>query len=116
MEFVYNIVVVTHLIGMAALVGGWIAFVSGAKATSVIVWGARAQLISGIVLVGMLEMGMTDGSPNHAKIGVKLLVAIAVAACAEIAAGKQRKGEAKPALLNAAGGLAILNVLVAALW
>ena len=59
----------------------------------------------------------TTRSPNNAKIGVKLLVAIAVVACAEIAAAKERKGDgARPQLVHAAGALALLNVLVAVLW
>ncbi len=38
-------------------------------------------------------------------------------ACAEIAAAKERKGEgARPQLVNAAGALALLNVLIAVLW
>ena len=44
-------------------------------------------------------------------------MAVAVVACAEIAAAKERKGEgARPQLVNAAGALALLNVLVAVLW
>ena len=54
---------------------------------------------------------------NNTKIGVKLLVAIAVVACAEIAAGKERRGEgARPQLVNAAGALALVNVAIAVLW
>jgi len=54
---------------------------------------------------------------NNTKMAVKLLVAIAVVACAEIAAAKERKGQgARPQLVNAAGALALLNVAVAVLW
>ncbi len=53
---------------------------------------------------------------NNTKIGVKLLVAVAVVACAEIAAAKERKGQSHPQLVNAAGALALLNVAVAVLW
>ena len=38
-------------------------------------------------------------------------------ACAEIAAAKERKGQgARPNLVNAAGALALVNVLIAVLW
>ncbi|NUP27327.1 MAG: hypothetical protein HOQ44_11660, partial [Nocardia sp.] len=48
MDFVYNVVVVTHLLGMAAVVGGYAA---GRPAVNeVMVWGARAQLVTGVVL------------------------------------------------------------------
>lgn len=112
MEIVHLIVVVIHLLGMAAIIGSVLA-VRG-KATAALVWGGRIQLITGILLVGLLEMG--DETVNHMKVGIKLLVAIAVAACAEIAAAKQRKGESKPELVTAAGALAILNTAIAVLW
>ena len=35
MDFVYNLVVVLHLLGMAALVGGWFAFTRGVASTEV---------------------------------------------------------------------------------
>ena len=34
----------------------------------------------------------------------------------EAAAAKERRGEEAPSLRNSAGGLAVLNVLVASLW
>ena len=59
---------------------------------------------------------MGDDPVNHTKVGVKLLVALAVAACAEIAAGRERRGQGRPELVHAAGGLAVLNTMVAVLW
>jgi len=44
------------------------------------------------------------------------LVAIGVAACAEIANAKAKRGDLRPVLVNVAAALTILNVLVAALW
>jgi len=67
MDFVYNLLVALHLLGMAAVVGGWIAVRSGRTVTAPIVWGARAQIVTG-------------------------------------------------PLLDVAGGAAVANVLVAALW
>ena len=113
MEIVEHLLVLAHLLGMAAIIGS-AAFVARGVATPALVWGARAQLITGLLLVGLKEMG--DGGLNHTKIGVKLLIAIAVAACAEIAAAKAKKGDARPQLVTAAGGLAILNAAIAVLW
>ncbi|MGG5260211.1 hypothetical protein [Phycicoccus avicenniae] len=114
MEFVEHVLVLLHLLGMAAIIGSAV-FVARGAATPALVWGARAQLVTGLLLVGILEAG--DDPVNHAKIGVKLVVAVAVAACAEIAAGKARKGEGeRPQLVTAAGALAVLNAAVAVLW
>jgi hypothetical protein len=118
MELVYNLVVVLHLLGMAALVGGWVAFTRGAASTEVMVWGARAQVVTGLVLVGLAEgVGSLDKHVDNSKIGVKLVVALAAAGCIEVARGRARRrgGDAK-GLVQAAGGLGVLNVLVAALW
>ena len=114
MDVLANVLLVLHLLGMAAIVGSAV-FVARGAVTPALVWGARAQLVTGILLVGLLQ---ADDEPvNNAKVGVKLLVAVAVVACAEIAAGKERRGEgARPQLVNAAGALALLNVLVAVLW
>jgi hypothetical protein len=114
MEFVEHAVVLLHLLGMAAIIGSAV-FVARGRATAALLWGARAQLATGLLLVGILELG--DEEVDNAKIGVKLLVAIAVAACAEIAAAKARKGDGeRPQLVTAAGWLAVLNAAVAVLW
>ncbi|HEY3534939.1 MAG TPA: hypothetical protein VGK60_05175 [Pedococcus sp.] len=117
MDFVYDLVVVLHLLGMAALVGGWFAFTRGVASTEVMTWGARAQIVTGLVLVGLAEgVDSLDKHVNNPKIGVKLVVAIAAVACLEIARGRGRKGADTKTLVQAAGALGVLNVLVAALW
>jgi hypothetical protein len=114
MDFLVNLFVVLHLLGMAAIIGSAV-FVARGAVTPALLWGARAQLVTGIALVGLVQAN--DEEVDNAKIGVKLLVAIAVVACAEIAAAAERKGRgARPQLVHAAGALAVLNVLVAVLW
>jgi hypothetical protein len=114
MEFLVHVFVVLHLLGMAAIIGSAL-FVARGAVTPALVWGARAQLVTGILLVGLVQAN--DEEVNNTKIAVKLVVAIAVTACAEIAAAKERKGQgARPNLVNAAGALALVNVLVAVLW
>ena len=114
MDLVQNLLVLAHLLGMAAIVGSAV-FVARGRVTPALLWGARAQVVTGLLLVGLAEMG--DDPVNHAKVGVKLLVALAVAACAEIAGAKARKGEGeRPQLVQAAGWLAVLNTAVAVLW
>ncbi len=114
MDLLENLFVLLHLLGMAAIVGSAV-FVARGRSTPALLWGARAQLVTGLILVGIVEAG--EDPVNHAKIGVKLVVAIAVAACAEIAAAKVRKGEGdRPRLVQAAGLLALLNAAIAVLW
>jgi len=114
MEIVINVFVVLHLLGMAAIIGSAL-FVARGAVTPALVWGARAQLLTGIALAGLVQAN--DEKFANGWFAVKLLVAIAVVACAEIAAAKERKGQgARPQLVLAAGVLALVNVLVAVLW
>ena len=113
MELLTHLVVVLHLLGLAAIIGSAV-FVSRGVPTPALVWGARAQILTGLLLVGLGEAG--DDPVNHTKVGVKLLVALGVAACAEIAAARERRGEGNPNLVHAAGGIAVLNTAIAVLW
>lgn len=117
MDFAYKILVALHLLGMAAVVGGWIASRAGRAVTPVVVWGARAQIVTGLLLVGLAESLKEEGETlNYAKIGVKLVVALVVAGAAEIGAARGRRGEDASRQLDVAGGAGVVNVLVAALW
>ncbi len=117
MEFVYNVVVLVHLVAMAAIVGGYLTVIKAPRITEVMVWGARIAFLAGIVLVGLGESVDSLGKDyNMGKIGVKLLVGLAVVACAEIARAGQKRSEPVVNLVHAAGGLAIVNVIVAVLW
>ncbi len=115
MEFLIDVFVVLHLLGMTAILGGWLAVRLGAPRGLVpLVWGARAQVLIGLVLVGLNEMNHED--VNNAKIAVKLLVALGVVAFAEIARARSKKENDQPMLVNVAFALTLVNVLVAVLW
>ena len=137
MSVVIGVLVVLHLLGAAAIIGPWLAAPRSGRIRMAMVWGARAQVVTGILLVGLHEMSSDPADELiRAKIGVKLVIALAVAACAEIANGRQRRALATTDPGNTAGGdggtttavlpatglvqaaalLAILNVCVAVLW
>jgi hypothetical protein len=122
MELLYNLVVAGHMLGLAALVGGWFTALvrsreEGLAAGPVMVWGARIQVLTGLALVGLAEAALDDVDVDQTKIAVKLVVALVVAALVEVSAGRGRRGAAvAPAMVSAAGALAVVNVLVATLW
>ncbi|KAB1644435.1 MULTISPECIES: hypothetical protein [unclassified Pseudoclavibacter] len=115
MSIVTSILVFLHILGAAALVGGWLATFKTPTVTQWQLIGALVQLVSGIALVGLAEM---DGHTiNYIKIGVKLVLAIVIAAAAFVGRGKAVRGETVPVgLAHAVGGLALVNVAVATLW
>ena len=125
-----EIVVVAHLVGMAAIVGGWFAVRGQGRILPSMVWGARAQVVTGLILAGIASMDKDD-PPNHMKIGVKLGVALAVLGLAEVANVRQRRaaaaapvaGSPSPVATASVGSLVdgvfwltVLNVAIAALW
>lgn len=149
METVWNLIVVVHLVGMAALIGGWLTQVRAAspRVPASMVWGAGAQVISGPVLVGLASSGAVDHSVDNSKIGVKLVIALAVFALAHLTRSRELEAEqagsagetgAPPVVVepaaggaavataartavwtrgvHLAGGLALVNVLIAVLW
>jgi hypothetical protein len=135
MRVLIGVFVVLHLLGLAAIIGPWLAAPRAGRIRMAMVWGARAQIVTGIVLVALHEMSSDPSDAlNRTKIGVKLVIAVAVAACAEIANGRQRRALAGGAgegsgtggtftatlpatgLVQATALLAILNVCVAVLW
>ncbi len=115
MTFVYNLMVTAHLLGMAAVVGGYVA--SQPRVSELMVWGARVQILTGVILLGMAESIHSLGKdPNMAKMITKLVVAVLVAAFAEMGRADAKRGKEVAWMTHAAGGLAILNVFIAALW
>lgn len=115
MEFLIGVLVVLHLLGMAAILGGWLAMRLGApRGLLALVWGARAQVLIGLALVALNELNHED--LNNVKVGVKLLVALAVVTCAEIARARAKKGVDQTPLVTAAAALTLVNVLIAVLW
>ncbi|MDU7361333.1 MAG: hypothetical protein E7L00_09025 [Propionibacteriaceae bacterium] len=81
MEIVRHVVFLFHLIGFAALFGGAFVQIKGPKRQiNPAMWhGALTMLVSGLLLVALLEMGDTD--LNHMKLGIKLVVLLAIFGC-----------------------------------
>jgi hypothetical protein len=114
MDYVYNALVALHLLGMAAVVGSWFTVIRAPRMLPGMAHGAGFQLITGMALVGLRESGAVDGDPlDRAKIAVKLGVALIITVLAWV----NRKRDDVPAgVVHTVGGLAVVNVLVAAIW
>jgi drug/metabolite transporter (DMT)-like permease len=117
MELLKESLVLIHLAGMAVLVG---VFLTGMKKKSdypftAMMWAGIVQLVTGVLLVGV-GYGLGE-SPDNAKIGVKLILVVAVLVATIIGRKRQAKGESKlQPFFHAAGGLATLSLVIAVLW
>ena len=115
MNIVYNFMVFLHIIGAAMIVGIWIVQMQKPTVHPRQFDGAALQLITGIVMMGLIPA--LDMNANYAKLGIKLAIAVVVAVLAFIGSRKYKKDEpVSKGLAHAVGGLALLNVAIATLW
>ncbi|WP_062517968.1 hypothetical protein [Demequina gelatinilytica] len=107
---------VLHFVGLAAILGPFMEQLKEQtkRITMVMVWGARAQILTGLALTGVAyaRSDETGYEPDHVKIAVKLLVALAIAGLAE--ATRKRENPVVPFWLI--GGLTLVNIVVAVAW
>jgi hypothetical protein len=115
----YNILVVLHFIGLASVVGGFLVQMKSPDkgVNPAMLHGALTQLVTGLLLVGIVEMGLYlpyEGyTIDNAKIGVKLLITVIVTVLAFV--GRRRTGP-QVGLWGAIGGLSIANIVIAVFW
>ncbi len=113
MDLAHKLLLVVHLLGMAALFGG--AFVQLRDEVKVVnsamLYGALTQVVSGLLLVGVIE-GQNEPL-DHAKVGVKLAVALVVAVLCWVNRAKER---IPAGLFNGILLLTVANVVIAVFW
>ena len=115
MNIVYNIVVFLHIVGAAMIVGIWIGQMKKPTVHPRQFDGAMLQLLTGLVLMGLIPA--LDMDANYAKLGIKLVIALAVGVLAFIGRRKYKAGQpVSPGLAHAVGGLALLNIAIATIW
>lgn len=108
----FQILGIVH-VGVAALIiAGYALSLSASRPHPLLIWSARVQLLLGLVLVGIAEGGKVATLP-HLWVAGKLVIALAIVACCEIAAARFRKGTPTPMLLHIAVTLTVVNVALA---
>ncbi|MBB1023231.1 MULTISPECIES: hypothetical protein [unclassified Dietzia] len=114
MDLVFDIVLILHFIGLAGIIGGWLATIKAPLVNKAILHGAILQVVTGLLLVGLREM--QDVDLNHMKIGVKLVIAIVILVVAVIGVRREaRAAGSTRTLANVAGILGVVNVAIAVL-
>jgi len=113
MEFLEHTLVVLHFIGLASLLGGFLVQIktSPRVVNNAMVHGIITQLVTGVLLVGIAE---SDDAPvDHAKVGVKLMVAVIVAV---LVFANRKRDVLSTGAWALIGGLTIANIVVAVFW
>ncbi len=121
METLYQLILVLHLVSWAIVIGGWLTHMRTPVVVPGMFHGAASALLTGVILLGLWESTDArpyDGDPDHAKLGVKLVIALVVTVLAFVGQkkGNQAGPAPSPALFHAVGALAVVNVVIAVLW
>lgn len=113
MDILYNVFVLLHLIGFAALFGGAFTQMKGPErvVNAAMFHGALTQIISGVVLLGLQEMG--DGDVNHAKLGVKFVILVVITVLVVV---NRKKTSVPSGAFWAIFGLTLVNAALAVFW
>lgn len=113
--------VVLHLVGMAALLGGFLVQIKALRANSAeilpaMVHGAWTSFLTGILLVGVHYWELTLGSTeelDNSKIAIKSVVVVVIVTLAMI---HRKKKPVSGGVLGTIGALTFLNVVLAVFW
>ena len=117
MEILRNVLLVLHLVGVAAILGGALVQLAPGlqgkgRVIATMMHGVWLQLITGIALVGVIQAADLD-DVNNAKIGVKLAVLIVITVIAFL---NRKKDPVARWVIPVIGVLALANIAIAVFW
>ena len=113
MEFLRLVLLLLHVLGFAALIGGLLVQLGTAdkRVLGAMRDGIGTAFLAGLALVGVLEAG--DEPVDHAKVGVKLVIGLVVLV---LVMANLRKPRIPDGLFYALLLLSVANVAVAIFW
>lgn len=116
MDVLINVFVGLHIVGIAALLGGFFTQMKAmgkgeARIAPGMLHGALTMLVTGVALVGLNQAD--GGSVNNVKIAIKLALLIVILGLTYV----KRDDEKLPApLFGTIGLLTVVNIFIAVLW
>jgi len=116
MRVLIDFVVALHIIGIAALLGGFLGQMKAMKAGTArfvpgMLHGALTMLVTGVALVGLDQAD--DHPVNNVKIGIKLLILVVILGLVYVKRDEEKVGKG---LFAAVGALTLANIFIATLW
>jgi hypothetical protein len=116
MDVLIHLFVGLHIVGIAALLGGFLTQMKAmgqgaARFTPAMLHGALTMLVTGAVLVGLNQA--QDYSVDNVKIGVKLAVLIVILGLVYV---KRDDEKVDKPLFGLVGALTLVNIFIAVLW
>ncbi len=116
MDVLIHAFVGLHIIGIAALLGGFLSQMKQmsagtARMTPGMLHGALTMLVTGVALVGLNQAD--GGSVNNVKIGIKMALLIVILALVYV---KRDEEKVESPVFGAVGALTTVNIFIAVLW
>lgn len=116
MDILIGIVLILHFVGLASLLGGVLVQIKDTIAgkgriIAAMIHGALTQLVTGVLLIGILEMVGAD--LDMAKFGIKLVVVVVITVLVFLYRKKQPVASWVVWLI---GALTLANIAIAVLW
>ena len=116
MELLRNVVVLVHLVGFAVTFGAWVAEAAARRFrfTPVMNYGILISFLTGVALAAPWPAEAV----NYPKVGVKLVILVAIGTLLGIGSARQRRtGDpvARPAFVSV-GVLALAAAAIGVLW
>ncbi|MFG3100352.1 hypothetical protein ACGFZL_07520 [Streptomyces sp. NPDC048182] len=116
MDVLLHLFVGLHIIGIAALLGGFLTQMKAmgqgtARFGPAMLHGALTMLVTGMVLVGLNQAD--DQSLNNVKIGVKLALLVVILGLVYVQRDEERVDKR---LFGLVGLLTTVNIFIAVLW
>lgn len=116
MDLLIHIFVALHIIGIAALLGGFLTQMKAmgkgeARIVPGMLHGAATMLVTGLVLVGLNQAD--DNEVNNTKIAVKLALLLVLSVLAYINRDEERLSAP---VFGTIGLLTTANIFIATLW
>jgi peptidoglycan/LPS O-acetylase OafA/YrhL len=116
MDVLIHLFVGLHIIGIAALLGGFFTQMKAmgqgtARFVPAMLHGALTMLVTGAILVGLNQ---ADDQPvNNIKIGVKLALLIVILGLVYV---KRDEEQVEKGMFGAVGLLTTANIFIAVMW
>lgn len=112
METVFLIAYIAHMLAIAGILVLLLLQInkSPRKLSKGVIHSAATALLAGFVLVGSYSSAKPDETLDHTKVGIKLLVVLAILVISYI---NVKKSELKKSIWLTLIGLTVLNILIA---
>ena len=114
MRYIFDGLLVLHLVGWAIVLGGWLVNPRSPQPVRGTFHGALTALVTGLLMAGMVGLKLVDDNMDWRKLVAKFVIALVVTTLAwEVHRNPDRGSRIST---TAIGSLTLVNVVLAVFW